>query len=437
MRRHLLRAVLACIAPSALFAQEAPVRLSLHDAIVMARSKNFGAALAEIRAEEIGARVGQRRADLLPSVSAYAADGQRSYNTASFGLPFPGFDPNGSIIGPVRTVDLRARVGMSLYDASARARYSNSKVVADSAEAGHAVAMDAAAFTAATAYLRALRANATLAARGTDSSSAAELVQIAHDVLEAGVGVALDVTRAESQLAGVRTQLAGARNEQSQAMLALRRALGMALTQPLVLTDSLSLTNPEAPAVADAIAVATRERPELRAESAGVEAARLSRKAAAAARIPSVGAFLDNGYTSAGYSHLMRTYAFGIQLNVPIFEGGRTEGRVDEQDAVLRAAELRLADATDQVSLEVRSALLDFGAAREQVDLAAERLRLAEAEVSQAQERFRAGVAGNADVITALLTRTASRAQLIDAETSLRYSQISLARAEGLISGIQ
>ena len=76
-------------------------------------------------------------------------------------------------------------------------------------------------------------------------------------------------------------------------------------------------------------------------------------------------------------------------------------------------------------------------AARGQVELAVERLRLAELEVTQAQERFRAGVAGNADVITALLTRTASRAQLIDAETSLRYSQVSLARAEGLISGIQ
>ena len=57
-------------------------------------------------------------------------------------------------------------------------------------------------------------------------------------------------------------------------------------------------------------------------------------------------------------------------------------------------------------------------------------------EVAQAQERFSAGVAGNADVITALLALTTSRAQLIDAETSLRYSQVSLARAEGRISEI-
>jgi outer membrane protein TolC len=149
-----------------------------------------------------------------------------------------------------------------------------------------------------------------------------------------------------------------------------------------------------------------------------------------------VGAFVDQGYTSASYAHLLRTYSFGVQLSLPLFEGGRAESRIDEQQAVVRAAELRLADVTDQVSLEVRSALLDLNSATEQVALARERLRLAEAEVTQAQERFSAGVAGNADVITALLALTTSRAQLIDAETSLRYSQVSLARAEGRISEI-
>ena len=58
-------------------------------------------------------------------------------------------------------------------------------------------------------------------------------------------------------------------------MLALRRALGVPLTQPVVLTDSLSIAKVEAPTVTEAIAIASRERPELRAVTAGVEAARL------------------------------------------------------------------------------------------------------------------------------------------------------------------
>jgi outer membrane protein TolC len=416
---------------------QAPLRLSLHDAIALARSQNAAAALAGIRAEEIEARVPQRKADLLPSVSVAAADGGRTYNTASFGLPLPGFDPRGSIIGPVRTVDLRARVSMNLYDPAARARYRGAQAVADSANFGHEAAMDAASLVAAAAYLRALRAEANVAARTADSANAAQLEEIAHAMLEAGVGVALDVTRAEAQSATGRSQMAAARTEQRQATLALRRALGVSLTQPLLLTDSLAAPSSPAPSESEAITSALSARPELRAAAAGVRSARLARNAATAGRLPGVSAFMDQGYTSSGWGNLLHTYAFGVQLSVPLLEGGRTEGRIDEQDAVLRAAELRQSDLTEQVSLEVRSALLDLSSAHEQVELARVRLRLAEAEVTQAQERFRAGVAGNADVIAALLALTSSRTQVIDAETSVRFAQVSLARAEGLISGIQ
>jgi outer membrane protein TolC len=435
-RTRLLAAILVAGAfvPLMASAQGAPLRLSLPEAVRLARSQSTAARLADIRAGEVDARVTQRRADLLPFATAVASDGQRTYNTASFGLPFPGFDPNGSIIGPVRTVDFRARVGMNLYDPAARARYRAAQGVSDSAEAGHEAAMDAAALTAAAAYLRALRADALVAARAADSSSATQLLAIAREVLSAGVGVALDVTRAEAQLAGVRSQLAAARNEQRQAALALRRAIGVSLTQAVVLTDTLDGPQREVPSEADAVSTALRTRPELRAATAGARAARLSLDAARATRLPTIAAFADEGLTSNAYTHLLRTHSFGLQVSVPLFEGRRTEGRVDETSALLREAEVRLADATDQVTVEVRSALIDIATATEQVGLARERLRLAEAELAQAQERFRAGVAGNADAISALLALTASRAQLIDAETALRFSHISLARAEGRLS---
>ena len=433
-----LRAIVAAASlPLVAVAQSTPIRLSLPDAIKLARSQSTAAQLAGIRAEEVDARVAQRRADLLPFASAVASDGQRTFNTASFGIPFPGFDPNGSIIGPVRTVDIRARIGMNLYDPAARARYHSAQVVADSAGAAREAAMDAASLTAAASYLRALRAEALVNARAADSASAAQLLTIAREVLNAGVGVALDVTRAEAQLAGVRTQLAAARNESRQAELALRRAIGTSLDQTVVLTDSLDRPLRPVPSQADAIATALRTRPELRAAASGAQAARLTRDAARATRLPTIAAFADEGVTSGSYAHLLRTHSFGLQMSVPLFEGRRTEGRVSETSAMLREAELRLADATDQVSVEVRSALIDIGSASEQVELARERLRLAEAELAQAQERFRAGVAGNSDAISALLSLTTSRAQLIDAETALRYSHISLARAEGLLSELQ
>ena len=74
-----------------------------------------------------------------------------------------------------------------------------------------------------------------------------------------------------------------------------------------------------------------------------------------------------------------------------------------------------------------------MASAREQVDAARERQRLAEQEVEQARDRFRAGVAGNADVITASLTLNTARTSLVDALTSFQSARVSLARAEGTV----
>jgi outer membrane protein TolC len=51
--------------------------------------------------------------------------------------------------------------------------------------------------------------------------------------------------------------------------------------------------------------------------------------------------------------------------------------------------------------------------------------------VAQTRERFAAGVGGNAEVITASLSLTASRNQLLDALTQYQSSRVALARAQG------
>ena len=138
-----------------------------------------------------------------------------------------------------------------------------------------------------------------------------------------------------------------------------------------------------------------------------------------------------NGKT---YSHLLNTYEYGFQVSLPIFDGFRREGRVQELEAQVSEADVQLADLRDQATADVRAALLDLGAAHEQVDATRERLRFAEQEVSQARERFSAGVAGNADVITASLSLTAARTALIDALTSYENAGVALARAEGAVT---
>ena len=134
---------------------------------------------------------------------------------------------------------------------------------------------------------------------------------------------------------------------------------------------------------------------------------------------------------------LLNTYTWGLQVSLPIFDGFRREARVQEQQAVVKEAEVRRRDLEQQTQIDVRGALLDIANAREQLDAATERLRLAEQEVTQARERFNAGVAGNADVVNASLALTASRTLVNDAETAYQLARVSLARAIGSVTTLR
>ena len=435
-------ALVACvIAVSAARAQTpAPVSLSLGDAARLAAKQNGTAVAARFRAEQAEARVTQHRADLLPNVSLSALENGRTLNTATFGIDFPTatgqppvFDPNGELQGPVNTLDTRAHFSQSLFDPAAIARVRSARASATASDLDADAAAEQAASNAAVAYVRAARAEAQLGARVADSTLAEDLLRIARDQLTAGVGVGLDVTRAQSQLATIRAQLIAARNDRGRTRLELLRQLGLPLDTRLTLVDSLAglWFEDSLPSEDQAIAQALRTRPDLRSADAQLTAIERQLGAVRSERLPSVAAFGDYGAIGKNGGSMIGTYNWGVQLSLPIFDGLRRDGRVEEQSALRGEVDVRRRDLREQASVEVRTALLDLASAREAVAAARERVRLAEQEVAQASERFRAGVAGNADVFTASVSLNGARTQVVDALASYQTARISLARSQG------
>ena len=418
-------------------------RLSLGEAARLAASQTAAVQSAQLRVDQARARVTESRSSLLPQVGLTPTWTSHTVNSASFGFNFPAapgekplLDPNGQIIGPVRFWDFRGNVSQTLIDPAAAQRVRAARAGVTAAGAEVATAGENAASNAALAYLRALRSEATYRARIADSVLAVDLLNVARNQLEAGVGVGLDVTRAQSQVAGTRTQIIVARNDRDRAQLDLKRALNISLDQKLVLTDSLN-----APVVVDtteaaAVAQAVQNRPDIRAAEAELEAAEQQVAALRATRLPTVNAFANTGPTGF-VNHLLNTYNYGVQVSWPVFEGGRRDGQTEEQRAVAKEIDVRRRDLQQQATVEVRAALLDLASAREQVDAARNRQSLAELEVQQARDRFNAGVAGNADVITASVTLNSARTELIDALASYQAARVSLAKAEGTVSQIR
>ena len=429
------------IAAQALMAQDTttaqvPSTLSIGDAARIAARNSAPALGARIRVTEAQARVRQSRADLLPSLSASASQFTRTLNTASFGFSLPGLNPNGQIIGPFRVLDARGSVAAPLFNFGAFARYRAAGAAVKASSAAATVASEQAGAQAALAYVQALRAEDDFRARGEDSVLAADLVSVAQAQLDAGTGIALDVTRAQAQLASTRAGLINSRAARDRTLIALARALNVPARTPLVLTDSLGGMDTTAVTMDEAAATerALQNRPDLLQAQARIAAAQQAVSAIRAEYLPTVSLVADDGVNGLSVHHMLNTYEYGLQVSVPVLDGFRRSGRIQEQQGLVREAQVEQQDIRQQAAADVSTAILDLHAAEQQVQATREQLRLAEQEVSQARERFRAGVAGNADVITALLGLTTARTAVIDAQTNFQTARVALARAQGVVT---
>lgn len=445
--RHVasMLALLVALLPGTLRAQHAaPYRLTLGDAARLAAERATPVLEALARVEAADARVGASTADLLPTVSADVVQGARTFNTASFGLDFPAppgqpplFDPRGEVVGPVKSADLRARVDIPLVDLGAWGRRRSARASADAERRGaDAVAAQAAA-TAAREYVALLRARAEIEARQEDLRLAAELQDIAQGLLDSGVGVAIDVTRAEAQVATIRAQLLTAEHRADAAELSLRRTLRLPFDATLELAEELtSLTLDTPPAEDAAVATALERRTDLETAEAYESAALEAVSATRADRLPRLSASVDDGFYGRTFGRLLNTYTWSLRLSVPVFDGFERSSHLREQEARARELALRIDALEEDVAYQVRRALLDLSAAQEQAGAAAERERLADLEVTQEEERVRAGVAGTGDLVRAAMRLNEARTARLDALAAVHSARVELAHAMGTVSDL-
>ena len=433
----LLPAVLTAQAPAA----GAALRLSFADAVRVASSEAPAVALAALRTDEADARVRQVRAALLPSLSLGGSWLNRTFNSKSLGIDFSFPTPSGGtvslpeLIGPFNLYDARVNASQTLLDWSSVARVRASKAQADGSRAERGVTVEATALTAAVAYLRAVRAQAVVAARQADSTIAAELVGLAEAQKTAGVSAAIDVTRARTQLVTAEGLLLVARNQLDRARIDLTRALGIDPVTPLTFADTLTATlgAADVPATRDSVvAGGLANRPDLRAELARAGAARQTGAAIRAERLPRLEVAADYGVNGRTVPGAISTRDLTLQVSVPILDGFRREARLAEQDAVVRESQVRERDLRQQIAADVDGALLDLHSAQAQQAVASERLRLAADELAQSRERFKAGVAGNIEVIDAQSNLIRARDTDIDARFAAAFARVSLARAAGV-----
>jgi outer membrane protein TolC len=126
-------------------------------------------------------------------------------------------------------------------------------------------------------------------------------------------------------------------------------------------------------------------------------------------------------------------FAVTGSLNVPIWQGGRTKGDIQQAEATLYQHQAEFADQRGRVEEEVRAALIELGTAKGQVGLAESNRKYANETLSQARDRFNAGVATTVEVVQAQEQLARAESDYISSLFSFNLAKLALGRATGNI----
>ncbi|HLZ34827.1 MAG TPA: TolC family protein [Nitrospira sp.] len=412
------------------------LRLSLRDAIQAAIDNNVNVRLLKERIAAAQAQADTSLGALLPNVSGYMNGRNQTVNLAALGLPadkLSGLGLTRSVTDPFEVYDARAGFVQNLFSLSLIQRWRAAKTGVDVAGLEAEVTKRDVMATVGLLYIETLRADEAVKARLADIELGEQLLKLARDRKAAGVATGLDVTREEVQLENNRQRWLVSQNEQESARLNLIRALGITFDVKLTLTDELKFVPVGTQRPEEALTIAREQRVELKAQETRQKLASLSLSSITNERIPSLALNGDYGWVGVKPEDAVATRTIGLTLSVPIFDGGQRESRISENRSRVRQESIRMKDVADQVTLEVRNALLTLESSQQQVVVAQKGVDLAAKELTFARDRYAAGLATNIEVTNAQTSMARARDNVIEALFRFNASRINLSRAKGEI----
>lgn len=404
MRILSLAPVLALGLVSTAGAQDTIVRLSLEEAVEVARRSNPG--FAQSRNDVATARLAERSAfaQYLPSLSVGMG------LSGSYSRSVTATDPFGELIRREDPVESRSSsMGQSvsiglpvLFDGGARRnQLRQARASTDASEARVELQDLQLRANVARAYVTMLTGQAVERLEVQLLASQEERLRLTEQMYRMASSNRLDLLGAQEQLASRESNVAGARATVAKNRIALLTQLGIDPTLDVVLTDTvLPLFDPRVLDVATLIATAQRLHPSVVQAEASREASARGVSVARGGRWPrlSPSVSYSRGIGRQNYDAWTdlrmpenQSVGFGLSLNYNIFDRYNTPNSVARARAELDDAEFALQQQRQTVERDVRSALIDLENAYRTLELSRLSMRISAERLDLAMEQYRLG----------------------------------------------
>jgi outer membrane protein len=269
------------------------------------------------------------------------------------------------------------------------------------------------------AYFGLLRAHALLKVADQTVSARQTVSDQVTALAESKLKSNLDVSFANVNLADAKLLQVQAQSDLKAAETDLATAMGLPNESGFVL-DEEPMPAPMPDQISGLVREAMQNRPELKNLRLQQSAAERFTKAEHALYFPSLGVIGTAGFVPSGYDTIPGRYgAIGMNVSIPIFNGGLFKARQTEAELKAKAATENINDLAIRVTRDVRVAWLNATTAYDRMGLTRQLLQQANIALDLAQTRYDAGLGNIVELSTAQLNVTS--AQIADASALYEY----------------
>lgn len=412
--------------------------LGLMEAVERTLCSNSKTRQAWATAKAQAAELGVSRSAYLPMANATFGVTKQNSNT-SYGAPY---NIAGDASQNIRVGSFKMSLVLTDFGKTS-ADVDRAQAALDAANANHDATLQAAFVAAAQAYFDILTAVSTLEAARQAENAAKESYMAAAAKYKAGVGGLADQLQAQTAYSKAKLDTVKADNEVKNAQGTLATAMGLPPnTSVMVIKRDGKLPDTSFVKPVDQLmAEAKQNHPSLIAAQAALNAALATVRVTRAEGRPSVtlGAEINRQNqsnqrpiaTGPLADVVTRSKSIGVQLNIPLFEGFGRHYRVmsAQGQAEVKAAEL--ADAEQQVMLDVWKNYQTLNSESENLRATDEFVRNAQQSFSIARGRYKAGVGNMLELLNAQTELANAEQKRIQSVSNWHTARLKVAASIG------
>ena len=431
----LLTFLLPLLGTSRVRAQDtAALRLTLHDAVTTALKENPQVQISALSFAQSQDDKSIARSALLPQAGLEVFDrAVRANLYAEFGSKFPGIPEHA---GPFQFFQAGPGVTMPLLDLTLWRRWQAAHQGMNASQAQETAVREQVVLLVVSQYLAGMRAEAAVKAAQSRVDLAQALYDQANDLQKHGVGTGIDTLRANVELQNEEQRLLEAQTQQKVALYGLARVLNLDPHREIELADTPNFYETPQIDASRSLELAYETRPEMKGLAAQAHEAELIKRAASESRLPTLNFAGTVGQQGLSAPSAIPAYVYQLTVDVPLFTGGRIHAEIAKADLEIKKVEQQRDDLRNQIALEVKTSQAQLEAAQHEVDVANLGVKLAQEEVSQARDRFQAGVANNIEVVSAQDSLARANDNQIAALYGYNQARADLSHAIGQIEGL-